>query len=168
VPVNANNGAGPVFVRNTAFSKAYVTGTQITLSGGPNGRTQSEQIYLSRTPAGTLYLDTHGSYVEMWNKAEQEIRIINALNMTLIWRRPQSGAPAAVFQQPTVPVFQQAPSPAAPTIVVLPAWWETMIDANGRVYYKNNHKMTTSWTPPTAEQIAEETRERNPQGEGEM
>jgi len=152
VPVNTGPNPNPVFARNIAFSKAYVTGTQITLSGGPRGRTQTQQIYLSRTPTGTLYLDNLGSYIEVWDKVQQEIHINNALNMTLIWRRPRSGVPLTY----AAPAIQRPPA-----VVVLPSWWETMTDANGKVYYKNNHKMTTSWTPPTAEQIAEETRERS-------
>jgi len=149
VPVRGSNSA---FGRTIAFSKAYVTGTQVTLSGGPRARTQVQQLHLSRTPAGTLYLDNYGSYIESWDKVQQEIRINTAQNMILIWRRPRNGVPV----QQAAPVSQP---PAA--VVVLPTWWETMTDANGKVYYKNNHKMATSWTPPTAEQIAEETRERN-------
>jgi len=144
----SNNG----FTRIIALSKAYVSGTQITLSGGPRGRTQVQQLYLSRTPTGTLNLDNLGSFIEVWNKVPQEIRINNALNMILRWRRPRNWVlvpQAAAGSQPPV------------AVVVLPTWWETMTDANGKVYYKNNHKMATSWTPPTAEQIAEETRERN-------
>jgi len=147
VPVS-NDGKSDSIV----FSKAFVTGSKITLSGGPNGMTLDQQIHLSRTPKGTIYIDKHGSCIEVWNKVLQEIRINNALNMILIWRRPRYG----------VPVPQAAPvSEPPPAVVVLPSWWETMTAGNGKVYYKNNYKMTTSWTPPTAEQIAEETRERN-------
>jgi len=153
-----------------AFSTAYVNGDVITLSGGPYGKVQTQRIYLSRTPGGTIYLDKLGSYITVWDKALHEIHINNALNMTLIWRRPRGVHPAGNQQTGTV-ILQPAPA-AAPAaqpqaIVVLPSWWETMTDPSGRVYYKNNYKMTTSWTPPTAQQIADETRERNAGGEGE-
>jgi len=161
-------------VRNIAFSQAYVNGEVITLSGGPHGRVQTQRIFLSRTPAGTLYLDNLGSYVTVWDKANNEIHINNALNMTLIWRRP-GGAYAVGNQQPVAPVtyqpvpamfVQPVPAARAPAVVVLPSWWQTMTDPSGRVYYKNNYKGTTSWTPPTAQQIADETREKNASGEG--
>jgi len=51
-------------------------------------------------------------------------------------------------------------------VVVLPGWWEACMDANGKVYYKNNYNKTTSWTPPTPEQIVRETQERQAQGVG--
>jgi len=173
-------GAQPaISMHNISFSKAYVTGDNITLSGGPNGRVQNQKIFLSRTPAGTLYLDNLGSFVSTWDKVAQEIHINNALNMQLIWRRPQGGyqgnAPAANYQQPVAPVFHQPvaavvqppPAQGVREVLVLPSWWETMTDPSGRVYYKNSYKMTTSWTPPTAQQIADETRERNAAAVGE-
>jgi len=146
-----------VSAENTAFTKVTVTGARITLSG-PHGRTLTQQINLTRTPLGRLYLD-QGTYIEVWNKVEQEIHINSGLNKTLIWRRPRSAVPAP----------QAAPAPQQPAaVVVLPSWWETMTDANGRMYYKNNYKMTTSWTPPTVEMIADETRERNAQPAEDM
>eukprot|EP00494_Astrolonche_serrata_P020613 UN20838 len=44
-----NNSSGPV--RNIAFSRAVVSGTQYTLSGGPQGRvnTQNLEFYRSKT-----------------------------------------------------------------------------------------------------------------------
>merc|ERR1719233_942942 len=84
--------------------------------------------------------------------------------MTLIWRRPRT----VVLAPQSAPVPRPTPvHRPAPVVVVLPSWWETATDANGKVYYKNNHRMTTSWTPPSAEQIAEETRERNAQAAGQ-
>jgi len=139
-----------------SFSQAYVTGDKITLSGGPNARTQQQTIKLRRTPEGRLYVDKHGSYISQWNKVTQEVHINNALNMQLMWKRPQG----AVIQQTVVQ--------AAPAVVVLPSWWETVTDPSGRVYYKNNYKQTTSWTPPTAQQIADETREMNAMNAGEV
>jgi len=133
----------------TQHKNVIVKGTMLCFSGGGNGA-YDQYLYLSRTPAGRLYLDTKGCWIEDWNKATQEIRIKYPLNMTYLIRRPRGWRPS------------QPP----PAVVVLPSWWETMTDANGRVYYKNNYKMITSWTPPTAEQIAEETRERNSQVKG--
>jgi len=144
---------------NIAFSKVNITGTEIIFTGGSHGRAKIKQLFLSRTPTGTLHIDNSGTYIENWDKEQQEIHINNALNKTLIWRRPQTGA--------TVPKAAPA-SQVAPAVVVLPSWWETIIDNNGKMYYKNNHKMTTSWTPPTAEQIAEETRERSIEAAVEM
>jgi len=158
-----------VGLRQVAYSKAFVSGDRVTLSGGPRGRVQSQRIYLSRTPDGTLYLDNLGSLVSKWDKAANEIHINNAMNMQLIWRRPGgylANAPAGNIHQPVAPVVHQfqPPPAAAPEVVVLPSWWETMTDPSGRVYYKNTYKMTTSWTPPTAQQIAAETRERDAEG----
>jgi len=144
--------------RPFAFAKVYVTGTQLTFSGGPEGSTHTDNIYLSRTPAGTLYIDNYGSYIKVWNKIKQEITINTGLNATIIWRRQQSGVLAT----------RAAPAIQLPVVIALPSWWEILTDANGKVYYRNNHKMTTSWTPPSPEQIAEETRERNAQTFGEI
>jgi len=36
-----------------------------------------------------------------------------------------------------------------------------MTDPDGRIYYRNIEKNTTSWIPPTVEQIAVERNERN-------
>jgi len=159
VPVSAPGSGVTIGLRNVAFSQVFVTGDMLTLSGGPRGRTQSQSIFLSRTPNGTLWLDKLGSYVEVWDKAKGEIHINNAMGMRLMWRRQGVQQPV-IIQQPVVPVYRPAPAAAAPVVVVLPQWWSTKTDANGRVYYRNAHNGTTSWTPPTAEQIAAETRER--------
>jgi len=166
VPVSAPSRPTIQFVttrggnpRNIAFSTAYVTGSMLTLSGGPRGRTQSQSLFLSRTPNGTLWLDKLGSYVEVWDKANGELHINNALGMRLMWRR-QGTQQQVIIQQPVAPVYPSAPAAAAPAVVVLPQWWSTKTDPNGRVYYRNAHNGTTSWTPPTAQQIAAETRER--------
>lgn len=44
---------------------------------------------------------------------------------------------------------------------VLPYWWLTGKDKEGRVYYINNFKKKTQWNPPTPDQIAEEMEEMN-------
>lgn len=44
---------------------------------------------------------------------------------------------------------------------VLPYWWLTGKDKEGRVYYINNFKKKTQWNPPTPEQVAEELDEMN-------
>merc|ERR1719419_1752406 len=149
------------------FTKANVNGDQIILSGGSGEGIGCFMISLSRTPAGRLYLDTDGSYIDAWNKASQEIRIC-LQEMRLIWRRPRRVEPAPVVAQaPEVAMVPQA-APPPQAAVVLPSWWEPMTDANGKVYYKNNYRMTTSWTPPTIAQIVEETRERKAQAEAGM
>lgn len=40
--------------------------------------------------------------------------------------------------------------------LVLPFWYLTAQDAEGRTYYINNFKKTTQWKPPTPAQVAEE------------
>lgn len=150
--------------RIAAYSQACVTGNSVSYSGGPTGRWLSYKIILKRTPQGTLYLDELGSYVEVWDKQKNEITIYNDLQKSrLRWRR--EGVQEVVMQQPVAPLLQ-APVAPAPAVVVLPAWWSTMTDPSGRLYYRNDHKGTTSWTPPSAEQIAAETRERQSQGYG--
>merc|ERR1719320_896691 len=73
-----------------------------------------------------------------------------------------ASAPAPTSKVPsierTAPYYSENKQPA---VLVLPHWWETQMDSKGRVYYKNNYKMTTSWNAPTAEQIALETQERS-------
>lgn len=44
---------------------------------------------------------------------------------------------------------------------VLPYWWLTGKDKEGRVYYINNFKKKTQWSPPTPEQVAEEMEQMN-------
>jgi len=44
---------------------------------------------------------------------------------------------------------------------VLPYWWLTGKDKEGRVYYINNFKKKTQWNPPTPEQISEEKSQMN-------
>jgi len=152
-------------LRLAAFSQACVSGDTVAYSGGPYGRWQNYTIILKRTPQGTLYLDQLGSYVEVWDKQKEEITIYNNLQKSrIIWRR--EGVQKIVMQQPIAPVLHPAPVAPAPVVVVLPAWWSTMTDPSGRVYYRNAHKGTTSWTPPSAEQIAAETRERQIQEYG--
>lgn len=160
IPVNT--GGCILCGSNMHFSKVYFRGTAFTLSGGRRGRSYTQQLYLSRTPTGTLYLDKFGSYVTEWNKVSQEIHITTSNNGQQLWRRPLTFSSA----QAAAPVYHQ-PVVAAPVVVFLPAWWETHVDPSGRTYYKNNHTMKTSWTPPTAAQIAQETRERNARGEEE-
>jgi len=43
--------------------------------------------------------------------------------------------------------------------VVLPYWWAMAKARNGKVYYINNFKQTTQWSPPTLEQIEAEKEE---------
>jgi len=149
------------------FTKAEVYDNQIILSGGSDAGIRCFVISLSRTPAGRLYLDTDGSYIDAWDKASQQIHIC-LQEMRLIWRRPRRVQPAPVVAQaPEVAMVPQA-APPPQAAVVLPSWWEPMTDANGKVYYKNNYRMTTSWTPPTIAQIVEETRERKAQAEAGM
>lgn len=46
-------------------------------------------------------------------------------------------------------------------VAVLPYWWLTGKDKEGRVYYINNFKKQTQWNPPTPEQISEEKDQMN-------
>jgi len=62
---------------------------------------------------------------------------------------------------PSYEIKQAVTDPSYSTVSVLPHWWETKIDQRGKVYYMNNFKKTTSWKPPSAAQIAQETKERN-------
>lgn len=136
-----------------AFKRAYVTGDKVTFSGGYRNSSHTQTIHLSRTPTGTIYLDKWGSFIEKWDKVEQEMHV-NTGAMTLLWSRAKKkNVPRAAVE-------------AVPAVIVLPSWWETSTDPSGRVFYKNNHNMTTSWAPPTAEQIALETKERNVQSFG--
>jgi len=76
---------------------------------------------------------------------------------------PASTSMASAPARAQVPIERSVPNYSEnkqPAVLVLPHWWETQMDNNGRVYYKNNYKQTTSWTAPTAEQIAQETQER--------
>jgi len=150
-PIDTGSGLVGAMAKNAGNSIVTFNGGTM-LVGGIEPRYQ--QVFLSRTPDGNLYLDQMGSYVEDWNKAEGVMRLNDAMGMKLLLRK-QGAAPA----QTSAPVHQQ---PASQPIV-LPVWWETMQDPSGRVYYKNNNNGTTSWAPPTPEQIAKETQERNAQ-----
>jgi len=171
------------------FTKAYVTHDTIRYSG-PNGETRQDFLDLSRTPMGNINLDSEGrSCIWEWDKAKQEIIVFGFfrlegytnLRIETTWCRP--GASSATVDQEielypepaqtaSAPPIQAASAPQpgatgnfqpAVKVLVLPAWWESCMDTNGRVYYKNNYKKTTSWTPPTPEQIAFETQERRAQ-----
>jgi len=171
------------------FTKAYVTHDTIRYSG-PNGETGWDFLDLSRTPSGNISLDSEGrSCIWKWDKAKQEIIVFGFfrlegytnLRIETTWCRP--GASSATVDQEielypepaqtaSAPPIQAASAPQpgatgnfqpAVKVLVLPAWWESCMDTNGRVYYKNNYKKTTSWTPPTPEQIAFETQERRAQ-----
>lgn len=45
------------------------------------------------------------------------------------------------------------------TSITLPYWWATARDRNGKIYYINNLKHRTQWSPPTFEQIEMEKSE---------
>jgi len=168
------------------FTKAHVTPYQIFYYG-PNGETGLGFLDLrSRTPAGNINLDSGvRSCIVKWDKAKQEMIVFGFLRLDdfinqieTTWCRP--GASSATVDQEielhpvpaqtdSAPPIQAASAPQpgatgnfqpAVKVLVLPAWWESCMDTNGRVYYKNNYKKTTSWTPPTPEQIAIETQER--------
>jgi len=150
-PIDTGSGLIGAMAKNAGNSIVTFTGSTM-LIGGIEPRYQ--EVFLSRTPDRKLYLDRMGSYVEDWNKAEGVMRINDAMGMILLLRKQRP-----TLAQTSAPVHQQ---PASQPIV-LPVWWETMQDPSGKVYYKNNHNGTTSWTPPTPEQIAKETQERNAQ-----
>jgi len=143
------------------FNKVYVNGNNALFSGGRKGSTQNRTLYLSRNPAGTLYIDKLGSLISSWDKAKHELHINNNLNMGMMWKRTSGGAREQKVQQPD---FHNIAAALQPAVVVLPSWWEAKINPSGRVYYQNNYKMSTSWNPPTAQQIAIETQERNAEG----
>jgi len=163
------------------FTKANVTHDTIHYSA-PNGETEEVFLDLSRTPDGNINLDSEGrSYIQEWDEAKQEIIVFGFfrleeftnLNIETTWCRPGASSATVELEIELYPVPAQtasAPQPGATgnfqpavKVLVLPAWWETCMDTNGRVYYKNNYKKTTSWTPPTPEQIALETQERRAQ-----
>jgi len=76
---------------------------------------------------------------------------------------PSTGMTTAVTQ-PYAGGTVTAQQPAVPSrMIALPEWWEACMDPSGRKYYRNTYKMTTSWDPPTAEQISLETEERRAQ-----
>jgi len=150
-PIDTGSGLSGAMARNAGNSIVTFTGCAMII-GGIEPRQQ--EVFLSRTPDGRLYLDRMGSYIEEWNRAEGVIRLNDCMGMIMLLRK--SGPSPATTSAPV----QQQP---ASQPIVLPVWWETMQDPSGKVYYKNNHNGTTSWTPPTPEQIAKETQERNAQ-----
>jgi len=76
---------------------------------------------------------------------------------------PRTAVTTAVTQPYAIKTVT-AHLPAIPSSMTpLPEWWEACLDPSGRSYYRNNYKMTTSWYPPTAEQISLETEERRAQ-----
>ena len=50
-----------ISLRPYIFQRVYVSGNVMTYSGGPEGRTQRQEIFLHKTPDGTLYLDKYGT-----------------------------------------------------------------------------------------------------------
>lgn len=145
--VHANPNTGVAYqsrIRRIAYDTAYVNGTMLSLSGGNAISPQTQQLFLSKTPSGTIYLDRLGSYITNWDKTKHEIHINNALNMTLIWKRKADW------------IMQNAgsvPNPAPVQVLILPHWYEQLKAPDGRTYYRNNFKKTTSWTPPTQAEI---------------
>jgi len=176
------NIAADTDVAQTTFTKANVTRDTIHYTG-PNGMSEVVELFLCRRADGLIDLDKAGNtIIKKWDEDWQELNVVgfwgdsarSAVNST--WRRPIAGielipttasappeetalAPRGETNSALQPGFTGNLLPAI-GMLDLPEWWETSMDPEGRVFYKNKYKNTSSWTPPTPEQIALETQER--------
>lgn len=85
------------YVANIAYDRAVVKGNKMILSGGAGHRgrplpVQEQKISFSRSEDGTLYCDKHGSYIDNFDPENGIIDFVNALGMSLQWRRDMLGA----------------------------------------------------------------------------
>jgi len=136
VPLAAGNAR--FGFHTAAFQTAYVEAGnapglegvdlgKVTLSGGygrgRKGRMralqpQTQPIRFSRTPDGTLYVDSLGTKVERWAAPQGEITFHSALGLRFAWRRDAGGLPGApplsVAQEQQMQPMQMQPMQMQP------------------------------------------------------
>ena len=84
VPIELNPSK---LVESISFQKVFVSDNKMTFSGGPNARTQVQEISIHKTPSGTLYVDKSGTICTEFDPQNGILKFDNALGYKVMWKR---------------------------------------------------------------------------------